>query len=29
MGAVILYVDVIGLFLKILQLLGDKKEKRK
>ncbi len=25
LGAVILYVDIIGLFLKILQLLGDKK----
>ena len=27
MGAMILYVDIIGLFLKILQLLGDKKKK--
>lgn len=25
LGAVILYVDIIGLFLKLLQLLGDKK----
>lgn len=25
MGAVILYVDIIGLFLKLLQLLGKKK----
>lgn len=29
LGAVILYVDIIGLFLKLLQLLGDKKEKRR
>lgn len=29
LGAVILYVDIIGLFLKLLQLLGDKKEKKK
>lgn len=27
MGAMILYVDIIGLFLKILQLLGDKKRR--
>lgn len=27
MGAMILYVDIIGLFLKLLQLLGDKKKK--
>lgn len=27
MGAMILYVDIIGLFLKILQLLGEKKKK--
>ena len=26
MGAMILYVDIIGLFLKILQLLGEKKK---
>ena len=26
MGAMILYVDIIGLFLKILQLLGDRKK---
>ena len=26
MGAMILYVDIIGLFLKLLQLLGDKKK---
>lgn len=26
LGAVILYVDIIGLFLKLLQLLGDKKK---
>lgn len=25
LGSVILYVDIIGLFLKLLQLLGDKK----
>ena len=28
MGAMILYVDIIGLFLKILQLLGEKKNKK-
>ena len=28
MGAMILYVDIIGLFLKILQLLGDKKKRK-
>lgn len=27
MGSMILYVDIIGLFLKLLQLLGDKKKK--
>lgn len=27
MGAMTLYVDIIGLFLKILQLLGDRKKK--
>lgn len=29
LGSVILYVDIIGLFLKLLQLLGDKKEKKR
>lgn len=29
LGAVILYVDIIGLFLKLLQLLGDKKDKKR
>ncbi len=27
MGAIILYVDIIGLFLKLLKLLGDKKKR--
>ena len=27
MGAMILYVDIIGLFLKLLQLMGEKKKK--
>jgi FtsH-binding integral membrane protein len=29
LGSVILYVDIIGLFLKILQLLGEKKDKKR
>lgn len=29
MGAMILYVDIVSLFLKLLELLGEKKEKKK
>ena len=28
MGTMILYMDIVGLFLKLLQLLGDKKKRK-